>query len=46
MLKRIVSLMMIGVILSVVVLSGCEDEVKTHRESETTTVTQDEVVVP
>ena len=48
MLKRILSVLMIVVLMGITtgILVGCEDEVKVHRESETTTQTQKPVVTP
>ncbi len=47
MLKRILSIVVVvGFLALSGVMIGCEDEVKTHREVETTTVEQEPVVVP
>ncbi|GEM_PF-2449633 len=47
MFKKILSILMISAALGMACVTvGCEDEVKVHRQSETTTVQQQEVVVP
>ena len=47
-MKKIMSIVLVCMFAVVVtgVLAGCEDEVKTHHESETTTETQTMEVTP